>query len=253
MLGRHGRIDLLLCGGGHRADEQRDEREARRADGESQHQSSTGLPHGKQEVVAAVAAGGYAGQAAVVFDARRALRGHARRFEFAAACLGGQGLGRVLSRLEGVQLHERGRHFAAGDECGDLSLLERGPAGVGLPAELLIRIARRLKGCGGGGRGGVDGVAERRPLLGLVALPAVVLGRAVGQRHGERAVLGDHVLLGHGGRGPQAVAPIVGERGAVATEHFERIDEPGRVGVRKVRAPPEAGADELAGERPTGR
>ena len=86
-VGRHGRIDLLLCGGGHRADEQRDEREARRADGESQHQSSTGLRHGKQEVVAAVAAGGNAGQAAVVFDARRALGGHARRFEFATACL----------------------------------------------------------------------------------------------------------------------------------------------------------------------
>ena len=100
--------------------------------------STSGLLHGEQEIVAAVAPGRDAGDPSVVFLARRLLGCQTRRFKFAPSRLGLKRLGRVLGRLERVQLREHGRHFAARDESGHLRLLQRGPARVGLRPELFV-------------------------------------------------------------------------------------------------------------------
>ena len=188
------------------------------------HQYCSGLLHGEQEIVAAVAPGRDAGDPSVVFLARRLLGGQARRFAVRAVALGLERLGRVLGRLERLQLRERGRHFAARDESGHLRLLQRGPAGVGLRPELCVRGERRLHGRGGCGRGVGDGVVERRP--------ARAAGRVAGgssrprvrpATRGAFAVLGEYVVLGHGRGVAQPVAPVVGQRRAVVAEEVERI------------------------------
>ena len=92
-------------------------------------------------------------------------------------------------------------------------------------------------------------MTERRRLLALGAQPAIVRRRAVGERHGQRVVLGDHVRLGDDGRGVQPVAPIVGERRAAGAEQVERIYQPGRVGAGVVGAPGEPVRHKRTGQR----
>ena len=136
-----------------------------------------------------------------------------------------------------------------GDEAGHLGLLERGAGGVRLSAQLGEGCERRFHRGRGQRCSVVDGVIHGRPACAGCGVSAVVLGRAVRQPDGERAVLGKYLLFGDGGSLAQATAPVLGQGLAVVAEQVERIHQPGRVGIGKVVAPGQPGADQLTGER----
>ena len=108
---------------------------------------------------------------------------------------------------------------------------------VGLPAQQGERVTRRSDGGGRVGRGRVDDLTLRGLLLAVVAVPAVVRCRAVGERHGKPVVLGEYVRLGRVGRCVKASLPIIGHRFARVTEQLERIYQAGGGGAGVGGAP----------------
>ena len=110
---------------------------------------------------------------------------------------------------------------------------------VGLPAQRGVRQPRGLNSRGRGRRGRVDDLTLRGALFAVVAVPAVVRCRTVGERHGKRVVFGEYVRLGRVGRCVKASLPVIGHRRTAGAEQLERIDQAGGGGAGVGGAPRE--------------